>query len=107
MPRTAAATTLDPKEKLIEDFKVVVSDAEELLKLTANQAGDKLNVVRGRVEESLTNAKAQLSEVEGMMLERTREAVEATDEYIKANPWRSVGIAAGVGMIVGMVIARR
>jgi len=107
MPRTAAVSTLDPKEKLIEDFKVVVSDAEELLKLTANQAGDKLNVVRGRVEESLTTAKAQLSEVEGMMLERTREAVEATDEYIKANPWRSVGIAAGVGMIVGMVIARR
>ena len=107
MPRTAAATTLDPKEKLIEDFKVVVSDAEELLKLTANQAGDKLNVVRGRVEDSLTNAKAQLSEVEGMMLERTRVAVQATDDYIKANPWRSVGIAAGLGMIVGMVIARR
>jgi ElaB/YqjD/DUF883 family membrane-anchored ribosome-binding protein len=107
MPRAAAVSKLDPKEKLIEDFKVVVSDAEELLKLTANQAGDKLNVVRGRVEESLQTAKAQLTEVEAMMLERTREAVQATDDYIKANPWRSVGIAAGVGMIFGMIIARR
>jgi ElaB/YqjD/DUF883 family membrane-anchored ribosome-binding protein len=107
MPRTAVETTLDPKEKLIEDFKVVVSDAEELLKLTANQAGERLNVARGKVEESLQTAKAQLTEVEDMMRKRTREAVQATDDYIKANPWRSVGIAAGVGMIVGMVIARR
>jgi ElaB/YqjD/DUF883 family membrane-anchored ribosome-binding protein len=108
MPRRAAAVTkLDPKDKLIEDFRVVVSDAEELLKLTANQAGDKLNVVRGRVEESLQNAKMQLTEVENLMLERTREAVQATDDYIKANPWRSVGIAAGVGMVLGMLIARR
>ena len=107
MPRAAAVRKVDPKDKLIEDFRVVVSDAEELLKLTANQAGDKLNVVRGRVEESLQNAKMQLSEVEDLMLERTREAVQATDDYIKANPWRSVGIAAGVGMILGMLIARR
>jgi ElaB/YqjD/DUF883 family membrane-anchored ribosome-binding protein len=107
MPRAAAVSKLDPKEKLIDNFNVVVSEAEQILKLTANKAGDKLNVVRGRVEESLQTAKAQLTEVEAMMLERTREAVQATDDYIKANPWRSVGIAAGVGMIFGMIIARR
>jgi ElaB/YqjD/DUF883 family membrane-anchored ribosome-binding protein len=107
MPRGGAVSKLDPREKLIDDFRVVVSDAEELLKLTANQAGERLNVVRGRVEESLQNAKTQLNEVQNLMLERTQEAVQATDDYIKANPWRSVGIAAGVGMVVGMLLARR
>ncbi|MGH8628816.1 MAG: DUF883 family protein [Burkholderiales bacterium] len=107
MPRAKVTALPNAGDKLIEDFKLVVADAEELLKLTAGQAGDKLNVVRGRVEESLQTAKAQLGEVEGLMLERTREAVQATDDYIKANPWRAVGIAAGVGMIFGMLVARR
>lgn len=107
MARTKVTPLPHARDKLIDDFKVVVSDAEELLKLTANQAGDKMTAVRGRVEESLEAAKAQLSEVEDLMLERTREAVQATDEYIKANPWRAVGAAAGVGMIIGMLVARR
>jgi ElaB/YqjD/DUF883 family membrane-anchored ribosome-binding protein len=95
------------RDKLIEDFKVVVTDAEELLKLTANQAGERLNVARGKVEESLHTAKAQLTEVEHLMLARGREAVEATDTYVKSNPWKAVGIAAGAGLIFGMWIARR
>lgn len=95
------------RDKLIEDFKVVVTDAEELLKLTANQAGERLNVARGKVEESLQTAKAQLTEVEHLMLARGREALEATDTYVKSNPWKAVGIAAGAGLIFGMWIARR
>jgi ElaB/YqjD/DUF883 family membrane-anchored ribosome-binding protein len=95
------------RDKLIEDFKVVVADAEELLKLTANQAGERVNVVRGKVEESLQTAKTQLAQVQDLMLERTEEAVQATDDYIKGNPWRAVGIAAGVGMVLGILIARR
>lgn len=107
MPRAKVATLPTAKDKLIEDFKVVVADAEELLKLTAGQAGDRLNVARGKVEESLQNAKTHLGEVEEMMLARGREAVDATDDYVKSNPWTAVGIAAGVGMIFGMVVARR
>ncbi len=107
MPRAKVATLPSARDKLIDDFRIVVADAEELLKLTAGQAEDKLNVVRGRVEEHLQTAKAQLGEVEDMMLARGREAVEATEDYVKSNPWKAVGVAAGVGMIFGMLIARR
>lgn len=98
------------KEKLIKDLQLVVSDAEELLRLTANQAGEKLNekvsVARERVQESLISAKARLAVAEEAMVERTREAARATDEYVHENPWRAVGIAAGVGLVVGMLISR-
>ena len=94
------------KEKLIQDLQVVVADAEELLKLTASQAGDKVVVVRERIQESLTAAKARLADAEDVMLEKTRQAARVTDEYVQDNPWRAVGIAAGVGLVVGMLISR-
>lgn len=38
---------------------------------------------------------------------KTKEAALATDEYVRANPWESVGVAAAVGLVIGMLIARR
>ena len=94
------------KEKLMQDLQVVVSDAEELLKATASQAGEKVSAARERIQDSLNAAKARLAEAEEAMLEKTRQAARATDEYVHDNPWRAVGIAAGVGLVVGMLISR-
>lgn len=94
------------KEKLMQDLRVVVADAEELLRATAGQAGDKAAAARERIQESLVNAKERLVAAEEAVLERTKEAAKATDEYVHENPWRAVGIAAGVGLIIGMLISR-
>lgn len=94
------------KEKLMQDLQVVVTDAEELLKATAGQVGDKVLVARERIQDSLNAAKARLDIAQADMLERTKQAANATDEYVHENPWRAVGIAAGVGLVVGMLISR-
>ena len=94
------------KEKLMQDLQLVVSDAEELLKATAGQAGDKVSAARERIQESLSTARARLSQAQEAMLEKTKQAARATDEYVHENPWRAVGIAAGAGLIVGMLISR-
>lgn len=94
------------KEKLMQDLQLVVADAEELLRATAGQAGEKVNVARERIQESLSAAKVRLEDAEEAMMEKTREAARATDEYVHDNPWRAVGIAAGVGLVVGMLISR-
>lgn len=100
-------TTSDiSKEKLMQDLQLVVSDAEELLRATAGQAGDKVNAARERIQDSLEAAKARLNVAQEAMIEKTREAARATDEYVHDNPWRAVGIAAGVGLVVGMLISR-
>jgi len=94
------------KDKLMQDLQLVVADAEELLKLTANQAGEKVSAVRERIQGRLADAKVRLRDAEDAMLERTRQAAKVTDEYVHENPWKAAGIAAGVGLLLGMLISR-
>lgn len=95
------------KEKLVQDFKVVISDAEELLKATASAAGEKVSVARERVQDSLHRAKVKLAEAEDVLVQKSKAAARMTDEYVHEHPWRSVGVAAGVGLIIGLLIGRR
>jgi ElaB/YqjD/DUF883 family membrane-anchored ribosome-binding protein len=95
------------KDKLIADFKVVVADAEELLRATANQAGDKAADMRAKIQNRLADAKLRLADAEAVMVDRAKQVGRAADNYVHDNPWRSVGIAAGFGLIVGLLIGRR
>jgi len=94
-------------DKIVQDLKVVVADAEELLRATAGQAGERAAVARERIERSLERAKVKLAEVESVVTEKTREMAHATDQYVHENPWRAVGVAAGIGLIIGLLISRR
>ena len=94
-------------EQLIDDFKVVVADAEALLKATASQGGEKVAEIRAKAEESLRIAKAKMAEAQAALLVKTREAARATDVYVHENPWRAIGAAAGVGLVIGLLIGRR
>jgi len=96
-----------PRDKLLSDVKVVISDAEELLKATASAAGEKVAAARERVQDSLHRAKVKLAEAEEVVIQRAKQTARVTDEYVHEHPWRSVGIAAGVGLIVGLLIGRR
>ena len=93
--------------QLINDFKVVVADAEALLKATANTGGEKLVELRAKAEESLGIAKARMMDLEDEVIAKTKEAAKATDEYVHENPWHSIGIAASVGIVIGLLIGRR
>ena len=99
--------TQEARDRLIEDFKTVVHDAEELLKATANQTGDKIGAVRGRAEESLREAKRKLNELEGSVVDRSKAAVKATDQLVHDKPWQSITLATAVGVMLGMLISRR
>ena len=100
-------TTDVNKDKLVADLKVVVADAEELLRATASQAGEKVAVARERIQASLATAKVKLGEAERALLEKTKEAARATDDYVRENPWHAVGIAAVAGLVLGILISRR
>lgn len=102
-----ASTTQPARDRLIKDFKAVMHDAEELLKITANQTGDNISAVRARAEESLQAARRKLDEVESDLIDRAKAAAETADELVHENPWQAVGIAAGVGFLLGMLTSRR
>jgi ElaB/YqjD/DUF883 family membrane-anchored ribosome-binding protein len=95
------------KEKLMEDLRAVIADAEELLKATAKQTGERIAAARAKAEESLKAAKARLAEDKAAVMAKTKAAAKAADDHVRANPWMAVGIAAGVGFVLGILAARR
>jgi ElaB/YqjD/DUF883 family membrane-anchored ribosome-binding protein len=103
----ATTVTEDAKEKLIKDFRAVVTDTEELLKATASQTGEKVAAARAKVEESLAATRKRLADLEQGLIEKTRAAARATDELVHEHPWQAVGIAAAVGFLLGMLTTRR
>ena len=95
------------KDKLMSDLRVVVADAEELLRMTADQAGENAADVRSRVQARMNQAKADLVHLQDAAVAKAKAAGHATDEFVHENPWKSIGIAAGVGLVVGLLIGRR
>jgi ElaB/YqjD/DUF883 family membrane-anchored ribosome-binding protein len=89
------------------DLAAVMRDAEALMKASADTGGDKVNEARARIRESLESARRRLLEAERSAVRHGEEAVTATEDYVKRNPWQSVGIAAGVGLVIGVLLARR
>jgi len=95
------------KQKLVSDMKVVVSDAEEILRATAGVAGEKMSDLRERIGERLRDAKLRIADAEAVFVDKTKAAARATDDFVNDNPWQAVGIAAGVGVLLGIIIGRR
>lgn len=95
------------RDKLVQDFKLVIADAEELLRATAAQAGEKVAAARERIQDRIHTAKIRVAEAEEVLMARTREAARVTDEFVHEKPWYAVGIAAAIGLVVGMLIGRR
>jgi len=112
MAMTGQATATEAKVekgirgKLVEDLKAVVADAEELLKATASQTGERIAAARAKAEESLKAAKARLAEQESAMVAKTRAAAKAADDLVRANPWKALGIVAAAGFVLGILAAR-
>ncbi len=94
-------------DKVVQDLKLVVADTEELLKATASQTGDRISAARIRAEESLRSARARLDDAQDALIEKSKDAAKATDIYVHENPWKSMGVAAVAGVLLGALISRR
>ncbi|MCL2020525.1 MAG: DUF883 family protein [Betaproteobacteria bacterium] len=95
------------KDKLVADLKAVVSDAEEILRSTADIAGEKVSGLRTKIEARLKDAKIRLEEVEVVLIDKTKACARATDDFVHEQPWKAVGIAALLGLACGVLIGRR
>lgn len=100
-------TTVVNRDKLMTDLRTVISDAEEVLKVTAGQATAGAAELRVRMQERLQQAKIRLQDLQDNAVARAKAAGHAADDYVHEHPWKAVGAAVGVGMIVGLLIGRR
>jgi ElaB/YqjD/DUF883 family membrane-anchored ribosome-binding protein len=80
----------------MDELRNVIADAEELLRVTADQAGPKVQEVRARAEESLRSAREQL-----------QGAGKQLDTHVRENPWAAVGVAAAIGLLAGILLSRK
>ena len=94
-----------------EGFKREISgtldDAEELVRMTADQAGEHVAQARTRVQQSLSHARQELQRMQMQATETARRAAYGVDDYVHSNPWKTLGFAALLGVVVGLLIARR
>lgn len=102
-----AELTAVNRDKLVADLKVVISDAEEILRATASETGDKVVELRTRIQDRLNAARARLTDIEQAVVAKAKATAKATDQYVHENPWKAVGIAAAIGFTLGVLISRR
>lgn len=94
-------------DQLIGEFKSLMADAEALIKATEDHPGEAVSSIRNKALETLAGAKESLSGIEGKMLDKAKVAAEGADDFVHRNPWEAVGVAAGLGLLIGLFIGRR
>jgi ElaB/YqjD/DUF883 family membrane-anchored ribosome-binding protein len=96
-------TTTEANQRLVADIKLLARDAEELLRATAGEAGEKIKEVRERLSQALESARERCE----VLQDQTAEKLKSADETIRDHPYESIGIAFGVGVILGLLVGRR
>ncbi|RZI44307.1 DUF883 domain-containing protein [Herbaspirillum sp. HC18] len=89
------------------DMKTLVKDAQELLREASLATGEKADELRARGLALLDVAMEKAHEVQAIAVEKGKAAAQSTDEFVHEHPWKAVGIAAGVGLVIGLLISRR
>ena len=93
-------------ERLVGDFKDLMADAEALIKATASQEDGVIASIRSKALETLSSAKENFSNVEGSLTDKAKVVAESADDFVHRNPWEAVGVAAGLGLLIGLFIRR-
>ena len=99
--------SINQSERLMADLRIVIADAEELLRTTAGEVSESTREARGRIVERLQVAKLNLGSLQDSALAKAKAAGVAADDYVHENPWMAIGAAAGVGLVVGLLVSRR
>ena len=94
-------------DRILRNVRGFADGAEELLRMTAHFSGEGLAATRARVEEQLEELRDVLGEAGEYAREKTREAAQTTDRYVHKNPWQAIGLAMGVGIVLGWLSGRR
>jgi len=90
---------------LNRDIQNVVSDAQELLKTVQSEGESKLTEIKSRVSDQMDTAKQKFGEIQQTVQDGAKLAMNETDQYVRANPWTSIGIGVAIGAVIGYLAA--
>ena len=89
------------------DLKTLTHDAEDLLKATAGDVSEKAKEARGRVAAALERAKTTYTQLQDQTIAGAKAAAKKADVVIREHPYESIGIAFGVGLLIGVLVTRK
>ena len=95
------------RTRLMTDFQSVMADIDSLISATATKTEGEATVLRDRIRDKLDTAKEHIVDVQREAVEHARKAAAIADDYVQDHPWQAVGVAAAVGVMVGVLIGRR
>jgi len=99
--------TARTRDRLIADLSVLANDAEHLLKATAGDVSDAGRELRGRLSETVARAKATCNDLQAQTLASTKSMLHQVDDAAREHPYHSIGIAFGLGVLIGVLVARQ
>lgn len=91
------------QDNLIADVKLIASDVEKLVRSLASGTGETFASAQAQLTERLEGLSVQLGKLQTTLVD----TAQATDTYVHENPWKAVGIAAGIAFTAGLLISRR
>lgn len=95
------------RDSLARNLRSALDDAEELVRLTAEQAGEHVAAARARAQTSLAQARVELERVQAEAVQRTRVAAGEVDNYVHSNPWKAIALAGVISAVIGVLVSRR
>lgn len=93
--------------QLIDDLRAVVADAEALLQATAHDAGERAKEARSKAAGSVEQARHRLAELEKELGAEAKALADGAGDWVRDNPLQSLGIAAAIGVVIGVLLNRR
>lgn len=97
----------DNADHLRSELKSLADTLEEVLGNSGEKSKEELSKLRTKAEKALRNSRDRLGDTGDVIARQTREAAARTDEYVRDNPWASVGIGAAIGVVLGVLMSRR
>lgn len=97
----------DSSQQLMQDLQTVINEAEALLKSAAAPASEEFKSARQKFEATIKSAKDEIARIEQVVTDKAQAAANATDGYVRENPWQAVGLGAAVGLVIGLLITRK
>jgi len=97
----------DKEEEFVDHIKSSLDEAERMLQQAAEATGEKAEELRESAMRSLRRTRESLYSTQDELMARGRRAMRVTDDYVHDNPWRAIGTAGLIGLLVGALICRR
>jgi len=104
---TNDGTVEGSKQALVKDLKNVVGDAGNLVNNAAAATADEFAQARTKLEARLDQAKTRLIDASHAVSDKAKCTADATDQFVRDNPWKVLGVAAAAGIVIGAILSRR